>query len=417
MGVSVDMGGRSGRMIEFEQAVATVREHVGPLPASEAALTESLGLVLAWDMAAEEDMPPFDRSAMDGYAVRAADVAATPATLRMIEDIPAGAVPTRTIEAGQCARIMTGAPVPPGADTVVMVEKTEPGPDAGRVVVNEPLPAGKNIRYRGEEFRAGQVVLSAGRRLGPAEAALAASCGWARVPVYPRPRVAVLSTGDEIVPIDRVPGPGQIRDANSYYIQSRLQQALGVEAERLGIAGDDADVLASELRRGLPYDVLLTSGAVSAGTYDLLPSVMRQVGIELLFEQVAMQPGRPLLFGRRGAETVVFGLPGNPVAVMVTVEMFVLPALRRMMGFAESALAAPVVEAVLEAPIKHRAGRRSHKPAALRCEADGYHVSPVGYKGAAHIAALSEANALVIQPPEEPVQPAGSRVRVVRLGE
>ncbi|NQT52294.1 molybdopterin molybdotransferase MoeA, partial [bacterium] len=386
-------------MISFEEALHAVLSHAARLDACDLPLHDALGVVLAADVASDVDMPPFNKSAMDGFAVVAADLATVPATLPVVQEVPAGAVPTGPIQPGQCARIMTGAPVPDGADTVVRIEDTEPGAADDQAVFLKSIEQGANICWKAEDVRVGDVVLPAGHAIRAPETALLASCGRSTVSVYRRPTVAVLSTGNEVVPIDQVPGGGQIRDANSHYVIARLQQ-LGIQAVALGIAPDDEAQLRDAIAKGMEHDMLILSGGVSMGDYDLVPGVLKALGTEIIFDSVAMQPGRPAVYGRCGS-AAVFGLPGNPVSVLVSTELLVVPAIRAMMGMANVSPAKRTARITERA--KHRPGRLAHVPGVLS-EADGHwSVRPLPYHGSAHIHALSEANCLMALPVDVPV--------------
>ena len=398
-------------MITIEEAFRRVMEKTPRNEPHTVGLHEALGAVLAEDVASDVDMPPFDKAAMDGFAVIADDLAATPATLEVVEDIPAGAVPTRPVARGQCARIMTGAPVPRGADTVVRVEDTRPGPGPREVTILKPTPKGMNICWKAEDVATGDVVLPRGHVVRPPEIATLAACGRTSVSIYRRPSVAVLSTGDEVVPIEERPEAGQIRDANSHYVAARLR-LLGIEARRLPIARDEPRALAEALRMGLESDVLVVSGGVSMGDYDFVPGVLADLGVEIHFKQVAMQPGRPTVFGTRDRK-FLFGLPGNPVSVLVATELYVVPALKRMMGYAQvepRRLTATLTEAA-----RHRTGRVAHVPGLLSEEEGRRVVKPLPYHGSAHIHALTKANCLVVLPADEAVVEASREVQVVEL--
>jgi len=398
-------------MIPFEQAVSTVLDNIQRLESASVPLHDAVGMVLAEDAASDVDMPPFDKSAMDGFAVVAADLADAPRALRVIEDIPAGTVPSKVVHPGQCARIMTGAPVPEGADTVVMVEDTEPGPADDEVTLLQPTAKGLNICWQGEDVKASDVVLPAGHAIRAAEVAVLAACGMAHVQVYRKPTVAVLSTGNEVVPIDETPEPGQIRDANSHYVAARLAR-LGIEAVPLGIAPDEPEALKAALAKGMDCDVLAVSGGVSMGDYDLVPGLLRELGTEVFFEKVAMQPGKPTVFGRRG-KTAVFGLPGNPVSVLVACELFLVPAVRTMMGFAD--VHPPRRHAALLERTAHKPGRVAHKPGVLEDTGEGWTVHPLSYHGSAHIHALSRANCLIVLPLDVAVVEPPAVVEVIEL--
>ena len=398
-------------MTPFDDALRTVLDSTRPLDPARIPLHEALGMALAEDVASDVDMPPFNKSAMDGFAIVAADLEETPRTLPVVQDIPAGAVPAGPIQAGQCARIMTGAPVPDGADTVVRVEDTQPGPSPDEAVFLKATDKGKNICWKAEDVAVGDVVLRAGHLVRAPETATLAACGRTAVRVYRRPAVAVLSTGNEVVPIDRVPAAGQIRDANSHYLRARLRR-LGIEAVGLGIARDDEAALREALSRGMECDVLALSGGVSMGDYDLVPGILNELGTEILFDSVAMQPGRPTVFGRCG-DTAVFGLPGNPVSVLVASELFLVPAVRKMMGHAH--LTAPRRTARLAADARHRPGRLAHVPGVLSEGESGWSVRPLPYHGSAHIHSLSQANCLIVLPHATAVVEAGAEAEVVEL--
>ena len=398
-------------MILFGDAVRTTMERVHRLEAARVPLCEALGMVLAEDVGSDVDMPPFRKSAMDGFAVVAADLADVPRVLRVTQDVPAGVVPTRAVGRGECARIMTGAPVPEGADTVVMVEATQPGPGKGEVTIQQRIDRGRNICLRAEDLAAGDVVLRAGHVIRAPEVAVLAACGRTEVSVCRKPSVAVLSTGNEVVPIDRVPEPGQIRDANSHYVAARLRR-LGIEAVCLGIAPDEPAALKAALAEGMTRDVLAVSGGVSMGDYDLVPGLLKELGTEIFFEKVAMQPGKPTVFGRCG-DTAVFGLPGNPVSVMVACELFLVPALRKMMGFAD--VHPPRRMATVVEPVTHRPGRVAHRPGVLTTTCDGPSVRPLPWHGSAHVHTMSAANCLIVLPADAAVVDASATVEVIEL--
>jgi len=380
-------------MPSLEQALELVMSNTPRLNTIDIALDAAAGRVLAEDVTSDVDLPPFNKSAMDGYAVRAEDVAAVPAELRVVEEIPAGSTPRRALRAGQCAKIMTGAPVPADADTVVMVEHTEPAGE-GRVRILRAVSRGANICLLGEDVRRGQVVVAEGTRLRPFDVALAAAAGRTALRVCRAPDVAIVATGDEVVEPDQVPRPGQIRNSNSSAIAARLRQS-GIEADYLGIAPDEPAALRAALEDGLRRDVLIVSGGVSMGDYDLVPNVLQELGVELIFRQVAVKPGRPTVFGRRG-DVLVFGLPGNPVSTLVIAELVLLPALRRMMG--EKAPAPAMLEAVLDAPLSHRGNRRSFRPVVLRWSDGAWRAAPVEYHGSADLAGAARGTAFAAIP-------------------
>ncbi len=315
-------------MKPLPDAQRDVLEAMRELPVEPVPLWNALGLALAEDVVAPHDVPPFANSAMDGYAVRAEDVAVVPVELAVSEDVPAGHVARGRVEPGTAIKIMTGAPLPPGADTVVKVEDTEPGAGTVTILAAEPKA---NVRRAGGDVEAGTVVFEAGTRLTPPHLGSLATIGVAAPPVRRRPRVAILSTGDEVVPPDTVDlGPGMIRDANRPLLTGLLTE-LGAEVIDLGIVGDDADILRASLARGAEVaDAVVTSGGVSMGEYDLVKAVLAELG-DVEFWKVAMQPGKPFAFGHLGT-TPLFGLPGNPVSVLVAFEQFLRPGLLTMMG-------------------------------------------------------------------------------------
>ena len=395
-------------MIEPAEALRIVLEKTPRLEAVEVPLAEADGAVLAEPVASDSDLPPFDKSAMDGYAVRESDLERLPVELRVAEELPAGTAPTRAVEGGSCTKIMTGAPVPAGADRVVKVEDTEALPD-GRIRILRTDP-GRNICFRGEDVRKGATVLDAGRVLGPAAIGLLASVGRERVPIFRRPTVAVLATGDELVPVSTVPGPGQIRDANSWSLLACCRRA-GARSESLGPARDAEADLREKIARGTKRDVLLVSGGVSVGQWDLVPNVLRDLGVAIHFATVRMKPGKPTLFATH-ARGLVFGLPGNPVSTIVAFHLFVLPALRKMMGWADPAPS--TVAATLAAPVKVRGGRTAFVPAVLRRDGERWTAEAVPTRGSADLVGFSRADALLALEPG--THPAGTRAEAYPLG-
>jgi molybdopterin molybdotransferase len=381
-------------MISPSEALRIVLENAPRLEPVDVALLEAAGGVLAETAVSPTDLPPFDKSAMDGYAVRATDMARLPADLAVTEQLPAGVAPSRPLAPGTCAKIMTGAPVPPGADAVVPVEDTEPAAN-GRVRIVRADASRSHICPRGEDLRAGAPLVEAGRVLRPQEIGLLASAGHARVRIYRRPRVAVLATGNEVVPPDAAPGPGQIRDANSWSLLAACRQA-GVPAASLGIARDDAADLRARIATGLGHDVLIISGGVSVGDWDLVPALVREAGVAVHFATVRMKPGKPTLFGTRGG-CLVFGLPGNPVSTLVGFRLLVWPALRSMMGHAIPS--PPPLTAVLAGPVTVRGDRVTFVPAVLRREGETWSAEALKTHGSADLAAFSRANALVVLDP------------------
>ena len=395
-------------MISVDEALAIVRREAPVLPVEEVALEEALHRVLGEDVAADADMPPFDRAAMDGYALRAADVGALPAVLAVVGEARAGSWPEGGVGPGQAVRIMTGAPVPPGATAVQPVEKTRSRED-GRVEIVSPVEERANIAARACEVRAGDVVLERGRVISPAAIAVLASVGRARVRVGRRPRLALLVTGDELVDVLELPRPGQIRNSNGPALAA-LARLAGADVRVLGVAPDRVEALADALRGGLTADVLVVSGGVSAGDYDLVEPVLADLGVTFLFTQVAIKPGAPLVFGRRGP-TLVFGLPGNPVSSLVTFDLFVRSALLQMQG--ARVLERPLVEVELEEAVKNRSGRRAYLPARVRSQEGRLVARPLRSTGSADVVAHARANALVILEAERTRAEPGERTPAV----
>ncbi len=381
-------------MLPYTEARAKVIEVVSArcgTPAIEpASLEHALGRVLAEPVAADRDYPPFDRSTRDGFALRAADTAVAPATLTVIAEIRAGDVYAGDVGPGQCVQIMTGAAVPPGADAVVMLEHTEPA--GSRVRIERPATAGQNIVPRGSEARAGAVLMRPGLRLGFAEVALAAQLGCTKLSVFRRPRVAILSTGDEVVPVEAHPGPTQIRNSNSVSLAAQCRLA-GAEPVPLGNAPDREQELERLVERGLHEDILVLSGGVSAGKYDLVETVLSRLGAESFFDAVKIRPGRPAVFGIC-RDAFVFGLPGNPVSTMVTFELFVVPAIDLLSGASARPLA--IFKARLATPIRQRAQLTHFLPAEVRWESGEPVVRELPWQGSGDIVALAQANAFLV---------------------
>ena len=388
---------------------------VAPLPPRDVALLDALGCVLAEDVVATGALPAFDGSAMDGYAVLVEDVASAseehPVVLPVVADLPAGVREVPTLIAGQSARIMTGAPVPPGASAVVPVEWTDGG-TASVTISRAPSP-GQHVRRAGEDVQPGEPLLAAGTRLAARHLALLAATGRDRARVHPAPRVVVLSTGSELVEPGQPVGFGQVTDSNSTALTAAAREA-GAVATRVGIADDDPDrllqVLEAQLERA---DVLITSGGVSAGAYDVVKEVLTRLGT-VAFDKVAMQPGMPQGLGTLGDGTPIFTLPGNPVSAYVSFEVFVRPALRRMLG--ESELHRPTVTATATEGWASPAGKRQFVRAVLTSGEDGRAlVRPAGGQGSHLVADLATANALAVVAEETTRVEAGTAVRCVVL--
>jgi molybdopterin molybdotransferase len=387
----------------------------GPIAPLDLQLLDAHGCILTDDVVADVDLPRFDNSSMDGYAVRLADVSraseATPVQLPVVGDIAAGSRAAYTVQPGMSVRIMTGAPVPPGAEAVVPLEWTDGG--IATVTVHRAPQWGAYVRRRGEDVGAGQTVLEAGTRLGPGQLGLLAAVGRDRVPVRPRPRVVILSTGSELVEPGTVTEPGQIHESNSYILTTAAREA-GAVAFRVGIVPDDDRSLMNAIEDQLiRADLVLTSGGVSVGAYDVVKEVLSRLGT-VTFEAVAMQPGKPQGYGTIGPEsTPIITLPGNPVSSYVSFEVFVRPVIRRMLGV--EPLHRPVVRAVCEAPMSSPAGKRQFARGWLGVEEGRYVVRPVGGPGSHLVGNLAHSNALIVLPEPVTEVPAGGTVEVMVL--
>jgi len=387
-----------------------VLESIKSLGTESVGLEQALGRVLAEDIRANRDQPPYDVSAMDGFALRSADVANAPAKLEVIEDIKAGDMPGKTLQTGQCARIMTGAPVPPGADTVIRVEDTQMISDT-QVQINVSVKPRNDIRDRGESMRNGEVVLACGTEITPGAVGMLAMVKRASVEVYRQPRVAILSTGDELEGLHDPFDANKIPDANSYALMAQVQ-ALGIQPELLGIARDEPDHLREMLRRGLQYDVLLVSGGTSVGVHDYVRPTLEALGVQMKFWRVEMKPGHPMAFGIAPL-TWVFGLPGNPVSSMVCFEEFVLPALRRMHG--NTRIHRRTIEARLTHDVKHKHNRTEFVRVMLNREEGGYAATSAGAQGSGILASMSKADGLMVVPAQSKGMATGDIVTVQLL--
>jgi len=400
-------------MIPIAKALEIVLQQSPGPKAESVALDEAVGRILAEDIIADTDLPPFDRAQMDGYAIRAADAASTPARLRLAGESVAGAGWHHEMKAGEAVRIMTGAPVPPGADAVQQVELTREPNGEGFVEILEPVEAGRSIVRQAAEIKAGETVLRAGEDINPAMIATLASFGYAQVKVGRRPRVAIMATGSELVDVGEKPGADQIRDSNNYTIAAYATLA-GASVERLPLAGDDTEELKKQIKAAADRsDVLVTSGGVSMGVYDLTKAALKELGAEIFFEKVALRPGKPTVFARLGS-TLVFGLPGNPVSVAVTFNLFTRAALRVMQGAAKPTL--PEETAILARDLKGSLDRESYLPAVLRTDDQGTLLAePLKWGGSSDFVAYARATALINVPAGLKLTKAGTKVKIVRV--
>lgn len=382
-------------MILVEEAVRIIQDAVRPTERTETApLLESRGRVLAAAAVSDVEIPPFRRVTMDGYAVIAADGAGA---FEVVEDVPAGVFPRVRLTPGKVAKVMTGAPLPEGADAVVPVEDTGGYVSVGQKAdIKKPVGTGKNFATQGEDVKIGDTVLAAGTFIRPPEMALLASVGCDPVPVYRLPRVAMLATGDELVDPTQKPGLGQIRNTNTYAILGQLQ-ALGIKPDLLGVGRDNDHSLAEKLAQGAAYDFLIVTGGVSEGDRDLVPAALEAQGYRLLVHKVRVKPGKPLVFGASADGRFVFGLPGNPVSSMVAFELFAGPALRRYCRVPGRLV--NMVDAVVGFDFSRKnAGRQEYLPVNVTTSNGEYLARGVGYHGSGHFAALTRANGLIMLP-------------------
>jgi molybdopterin molybdotransferase len=402
-------------MLRIEDALSIILGHTPTLGEEELALYVSIGRVLRRDAMSDLDLPPFDRSRMDGYALRASDVeaagASSPARLREIGEAAAGFSFDGVVESGQAVRIMTGAPVPAGADAVQKIEVINV-PGDGWIEVQETVKPGQFITPRGIEARAGDVMVKAGERITPAVAAVLASFGYAQVSVSRRPRLALLSTGTELVEVEQKPGPSQIRNSNTYSLAGYAESA-GAEVICCGIVRDDFDATRDAIADGLAKaDVVMLSGGVSMGDYDLVKPALLELGAEIFVEKVAMHPGKPTVFAKVG-EKVVFGLPGNPVSVAVSFHLFARPALLKMQGTSEIHLSR--VQAYATHQVKGAPPRRSHQPGRMTIRQGRAEVEPLKWSGSSDLVAFINADCLIVVPEDRASYDEGELVETILL--
>jgi molybdopterin molybdotransferase len=390
-------------MLEASDALQRILAQSHRLPPERVPLAAALGRVLAEAVRSDLDMPPFDKSLMDGYAVRSSD---GDSPRLVIEEVTAGQVPTKPVGPGQTTRVMTGAPIPEGADAVIPHEVVRL---EGNVARPTSAPkAGSFLIRKASEYRAGDELLQAGTVLRPQEIGTLAAVGQSSIQAVALPRVAIMATGDELVEPPTVPGPGQLRNSNAPMLTA-LAQRLPALPRYLGIGRDTVDSLAGLVREGLTCDALVLAGGVSAGKLDLVPSVLESAGVRAHFHHVNIKPGKPLLFGTGPQGQLVFGLPGNPVSAFVTFELFVRPALRKLAGFLSLQL--PSRRLALSALLSNRSDRPTYHPAAL----EGTQVRAVPWRASADLASLLGANALIVLPAGEVSLPAGEMVETLAL--
>lgn len=397
-------------LLSVEEALQRILDSVQPTEPEPVAIEQARGRVLAESLRALVTQPPFNSSAMDGYAVRVADVAQLPATLSVIGEAAAGHPFSGTVSEGQAVRIFTGAPVPEGADGIVIQENAERA--GSTVTVREGTLETGHIRTKGYDFREGDTLLAAGRRLGPREVSLAAAMGYGQVTVRRRPTVAILSTGDELVQPGSRLGPGQITASNHLGIAA-LAEAAGAAPQLLGIARDTHADLDAHFGRAQGADIIVTSGGASVGDHDLVAPVLQSRGMTLAFWKIAMRPGKPLMFGRLGPSRIL-GLPGNPVSSLVCSRLFLLPLIRALLG--QPAKDDTPAQARLSVPLEANGPRQHYMRAISKPGPDGYPlVAPVRSQDSSLLAPLADADCLLVRPPRAPAAPAGSLVSILPL--
>ncbi len=401
-------------MISVEEALERILAEITPLTVTQVLLSGALGLVLAEDVIAQEDIPPFANSAMDGFALLSQDSQShdgQPPRLRVTGGIAAGYVADHAVEPGTAMRIMTGAPVPPGADSVIQVELTRSeGPESEWVEILQAVEPSNNIRPAGEDMRRGQTILLRGTEIGPWEIGVLATLGRASVPVIRRPRVAILGTGDEVIDVDEPLRPGKIRNSNSYLLEAAVRQA-GAEPQRLGVARDTVESLREKFTEAIQCDLIITSGGVSVGEFDLVKNIMTEQG-EIHFWRINMRPGKPVAFGHIG-NVPLLGLPGNPVSAAVTFELFGRPVIRKMLG--HTRLVRLQVDVVVEDGVSERVMRRHYVRARVEWRDGRFVAYTTGNQGSNIMTSLLNANALLIVPEGGTEVHPGDTARAIML--
>ena len=396
-------------MISPKEAQRIITRHAAWQPLCRVAPVSALGKVLAEDIYASSDSPDFDKSSMDGFAVSSGDTARAPGTLRIVDDIFAGQCPRQRLKKGECARIATGAMLPEGANSVVMKENTREQGDGGVEIFRTVSPH-ENVYRKATDCRKGDLLLKKGSVVAMAGVALLASQGKKSIFVFQAPRVAVLTTGDEIVEPGRKKKKEQIWNASASMLLAACR-AMGIDTDYLGIARDDKAALSKKIKKGLTYDFLIITGAVSVGERDFIPEVLRRVGVSILFHKVAVRPGKPLLFGIRGKQ-LVFGLPGNPVSSMLGFILFVRPALQKAMGRAYSFC---MGKGILAKDVYNRSARESYLPAQLKVKKGKFLVKPLAYSGSADLLSVVRADCFFILGPKQVRTLAGSAVKFLKV--
>ena len=404
-------------MISVEQALEKVLSYVAVLGEEERPILDCPGQVLAEDIYSPINVPPLDNTAMDGYAVRSRDTLGasqqSPQLLQVIDTVPAGSIPEKSVTTGMAVRIMTGAPIPKGADSVVRFEDTDESQRKGNITeigILREVKAGADIRRAAEDIAQGSLVLTAGTVIRPSEVGVLASLGRSTVKVIRRPVVAILATGNELVDINQPLPPGKIYNSNSYGVAAQVRRYGGIP-RIIGVSLDTEDSLMAKLRMALDSDMLITTGGVSMGDYDMVKDILAREG-EIVFWQVRMKPGKPLAFGRI-KEIPHLGLPGNPVSSMITFELFARPAILKMLG--KKDLAKPTIEAIIENPVVNSDGRRIFARAVVEKRNGQYFARLTGPQGSGILTSMTLANGLVIVPEDKTDVAAGDTVQVMML--
>jgi len=393
-------------MIEFEKALDLIIENCRTMPEIELPVHECLGCVCSEDLYAKLDMPPFDKSSMDGYAFKWKE-----GQTEFINDgiIAAGEPSNEPLEEGHCIAIMTGAPLPFGADTVIPVEITEK--DGENIIFTHPAKKCSNVSYKAEDIKKDSLILTKGNRIRTQDIALIVASGYSKIKIYSLPEIAILNTGSEIVEPGETLNYGQIYNSNGTML-TVMAQNIGINAEYLGIAADDENSLSSMLAIGLKSDILLISGGVSMGEFDLVPKVLISLGVKQIFHKVRIKPGKPVFFGKT-AKCLVFGLPGNPLSNFVGFELFIKTAIRKMTG---SEIVLPVFrEGIISSQFKHRADRKNFYPATYKNDGGTVIVTPVNSHGSADISSLSKANCFMMADIDKPEYSPGDRIKFLEI--
>lgn len=407
--------GSHAKLRKVEDALKIVMEEIMPMPSEKVAITEADGRVLSEAVFSPVNHPPGDNSAMDGFALRWEDVKGAskdnPVTLKVIDNIPAGKIPEKMLERGEAAAIMTGAPIPPGADTVIRIEDTDRS-RGETITIYAAGKKGQDIRLKGENINKGEKVYEAGTFIGAAESGMLALMGLPLVSIYKKPSVAIIVTGDEIRDLGDPFDENKISNSNGYALAAQVKEAGGVP-HLLGIARDTKEALGEKLRQSFRFDVVITSGGISMGYHDFVKEVLQSLGVDIRFWRVNMRPGHPVAFGKRGG-IPIFGLPGNPVSAMVSFEQFARPLIRSMAGYREPYR--PIVTAELAESISGKKGRKNFVRGTLKFEHGRYRASVAGAQGSGILLSMSMADCLIIIPDEGGEFPAGSTVKVQLLG-